>query len=58
MLAMLFGCGFRRSELVGMELDEIQTRQGHWAAVDLRGLREDKLKSIRSTAQFLAKDAA
>jgi hypothetical protein len=25
---------------------------------DLRGLREDKLKSIRSTAQFLAKDAA
>jgi|HubBroStandDraft_4_1064222.scaffolds.fasta_scaffold700476_1 site-specific recombinase XerC len=58
MLAMLFGCGFRRSELVGMELDEIQTRQGHWAAVDLTGLREDKLKSIRSTAQFLAKDAA
>ena len=24
MLAMLFGCGFRRSELVGLELDEIQ----------------------------------
>jgi site-specific recombinase XerD len=23
MLAMLFGCGFRRSELVGLELDEI-----------------------------------
>jgi site-specific recombinase XerD len=37
MLAMLFGCGFRRSELVGLELDEIQTRQGHWAAVDLIG---------------------
>jgi site-specific recombinase XerD len=30
MLAMLFGCGFRRSELVGLELDEIQMRQGHW----------------------------
>ena len=28
MLAMLFGCGFRRSELVGLELDEIQVRQG------------------------------
>jgi site-specific recombinase XerD len=27
MLAMLFGCGFRRSELVGLELDEIQMRQ-------------------------------
>jgi len=37
MLAMLFGCGFRRSELVSLELDEIQMRQGHWAAVDLIG---------------------
>ena len=37
MLAMLFGCGFRRSELVGLELDEIQLRQGHWAVVDLIG---------------------
>ncbi|MGC1648578.1 MAG: site-specific integrase [Candidatus Sulfotelmatobacter sp.] len=33
----LFGCGFRRSELVGLELDEIQMRQGHWAVVDLIG---------------------
>jgi site-specific recombinase XerD len=37
MLAMLFGCGFRRSELVGLELHEIQIRQGHWAVVDLIG---------------------
>jgi site-specific recombinase XerD len=37
MLAMLFGCGFRRSELVGLQLDEIQMRQGHWAVVDLIG---------------------
>jgi site-specific recombinase XerC len=37
MLAMLFGCGFRRSELVGLELDEVQIRQGHWAVVDLIG---------------------
>src|SRR5215469_1790445 len=37
MLAMLFGCGFRRSELVGLELDDIQIRQGHWAVVDLIG---------------------
>jgi site-specific recombinase XerD len=35
MLVLLFGCGFRRSELVGLELDEIQMRQGHWAVVDL-----------------------
>ena len=37
MLAMLFGCGFRRSELVGLELEEIQMRQGHWVVVDLIG---------------------
>jgi site-specific recombinase XerD len=36
-LALLFGCGFRRSELVGLELGEIQIRQGHWAVVDLIG---------------------
>jgi len=37
MLAMLFGCGFCGSELAGLELDEIQMRQGHWAVVDLIG---------------------
>jgi site-specific recombinase XerD len=37
MLAMLFGCGLRRSELVGLELDEVQMRQAHWAVVDLIG---------------------
>jgi site-specific recombinase XerD len=37
MLAMLFGCGFRRSELVRLEMDEVQMRQGHWAVVDLIG---------------------
>jgi site-specific recombinase XerC len=34
---MLLGCGLRRSELTGLEMDEIQTRQGHWAIVDLIG---------------------
>lgn len=37
MLALLFGCGFRRSELVGLEVNEIQMRQGHWVVVDLIG---------------------
>jgi site-specific recombinase XerC len=37
MLAMLLGCGLRRSELVGLEMHEVQTRQGHWAVVDLIG---------------------
>jgi site-specific recombinase XerC len=37
MPAMLFGCGLRRSELIGLEMDDIQVRQGHWAVVDLIG---------------------
>src|SRR3989442_10832890 len=37
MLAMLLGCGLRRSELADLEIDEVQTRQGHWAIVDLFG---------------------
>jgi site-specific recombinase XerD len=37
MLAMLFGCGFRRSEPAGLRLDDVQMRQGHWAVVDLIG---------------------
>ena len=28
--AMLFGCGLRRSELVDLQLDDVQMRQGHW----------------------------
>jgi site-specific recombinase XerC len=37
MLAMLFGCGLRRSELAGLDMDEVQMRQAHWAVVDLIG---------------------
>jgi site-specific recombinase XerD len=37
MLAMLFGCGLRRSELVGLQVEDVQMRQGHWAIVDLIG---------------------
>jgi site-specific recombinase XerC len=37
MLAILFGCGLRRAELACLETDDIQTRQGHWAIVDLIG---------------------
>jgi site-specific recombinase XerD len=37
MLAVLFGCGLRRSELVGLDVNDLQLRQGHWAVVDLIG---------------------
>src|SRR5215472_13611511 len=37
MLAVLLGCGLRRSELVGLAIEKIQVRQGHWVIVDLIG---------------------
>jgi len=37
MIAVLLGCGLRRGELVALEIKDIQTRQGHWAVVDLAG---------------------
>ncbi len=36
-VAMLLGCGLRRSELVGLDIEKIQLRQDHWAIVDLVG---------------------
>ena len=32
MLALLLGCGLRRSELLGLEIDSIQLREDHWCS--------------------------
>ncbi|MFZ0978245.1 MAG: tyrosine-type recombinase/integrase [Candidatus Acidiferrales bacterium] len=37
MLAVLLGCGLRRSELTDLMLDHLQRREDHWAIVDLVG---------------------
>ena len=37
MLGLLLGCGLRRSEVVGLRLDQLQLRDSHWAIVDLEG---------------------
>jgi len=37
MISILLGCGLRRAELSGLEVDDLQIRQGHWAIVDLVG---------------------
>ena len=37
MLAILLGCGLRRSELVHLTIDHLQRREDHWAIVDLIG---------------------
>jgi len=36
-LGLLLGCELRRSEVVGLTLDQLQTRDGHWVIVDLIG---------------------
>jgi site-specific recombinase XerD len=37
MLAVLLGCGLRRSELTELTFDHLQRRENHWAIVDLVG---------------------
>src|SRR5208282_831754 len=37
MVGMLLGCGLRRSEVVGLNLDQLQSREGHWVIVNLIG---------------------
>jgi site-specific recombinase XerD len=37
MIAVLLGCGLRRAELSGLTVEDMQSRQGHWAIVDLVG---------------------
>jgi integrase len=36
-LGLLLGCGLRRSEVVGLTLDQLQMREGRWVIVDLIG---------------------
>ena len=54
MLATLLGCGLRRSELIELELDEIRTRQEHWAIVDLVGKGGHIRARDWSSAMFFA----
>ena len=37
MVGLLLGCGLRRSEVVGLNLDQLQSREGHWVIVNLVG---------------------
>ena len=39
MLAMLIGCGLRRSELAHLTVEQLQRREDHWTIVDLIGGR-------------------
>src|SRR5437764_15128501 len=37
MLCLLLACGFRRREIVGLKVDDLQRREEHWAIVDMVG---------------------
>lgn len=45
LLAVLIGCGLRRSEAAGLTFEHVQQRDGRWVLVDLIGKR-DKIRSI------------
>jgi site-specific recombinase XerD len=44
-LAILIGCGLRRSEAAALAFDHVQQRDGRWVLVDLIGKR-DKVRSV------------
>ena len=44
-LALLIGCGLRRSEAVGLSINDIQQREGRWVIPDLRG-KHGRLRTV------------
>jgi hypothetical protein len=53
MLALLLGSGLRRSEVVGLRLDQLQLREDHWVIVDLVG----KCGRVRRSSLFPPENA-
>lgn len=45
LLALLVGCGLRRSELAALDLDRIQQREGRWVVVDVEG-KGNRVRSV------------
>ena len=45
LLAVLIGCGLRRSEAAGLTFEHVQQRDGRWVLIDLVGKR-DKVRSV------------
>jgi site-specific recombinase XerD len=45
LLAVLIGCGLRRSEAANLTFEHVQQRDGRWVLVDLIGKR-DKIRSV------------
>jgi integrase/recombinase XerD len=45
LLAVLIGCALRRSELVALDTEHVQQRDGRWVVVDLRG-KHGRIRSV------------
>ena len=54
-LALLVGCGLRRAEILSLEVNQIQQREGRWVIPDLVGKgsqsREDRFDPVPDTAR-------
>jgi integrase len=46
-LALLFGCGLRRSEVADLRFDHLQQREDHWVIADLQGRSHPHRASAR-----------
>ena len=44
-LALLVGCGLRRRELAGLDVDDIQPRENRWVIADLRG-KDGRIRTV------------
>src|ERR1700689_251425 len=44
-VGLLLGCGLRRSEVVGLDLDQLQSREGRWVILNLVG-KEARLRTV------------
>lgn len=54
LLAVLIGCGLRRSEASSLTFEHIQQREGRWAIVDLRG-KGNRVRTVPMPAWTKAK---
>jgi site-specific recombinase XerD len=45
LLALLVGCGLRRSEVAGLAFDRIEQREGRWVIVDIEG-KGNRIRSV------------
>jgi integrase len=51
-IGLLLGCGLRRSEVVGLTLEQLQIREGRWVIVDLIG-KGRRLRTVPSWSKQL-----